>query len=87
MRREGHKLVFTRAFADHHNYNQSDVDRLIQDSQRLGARGLITTSKDAVKLQLLSFEVPCHILDIEILIEDKAQLLEVINKAVGTGSV
>jgi tetraacyldisaccharide-1-P 4'-kinase len=82
LRREGHKLVLTRAFADHHNYNQSDVDSLIQDSQRLGAQGLITTSKDAVKLQLLSFEVPCHILDIEISIEDKAELLEVINKVV-----
>lgn len=82
LRREGHKLVLTRAFADHHNYNQSDVDSLIQDSQRLGAQRLITTSKDAVKLQPLSFEVPCHILDIEISIADKEQLLELLNEAV-----
>ncbi len=82
LRREGHKLVLTRAFTDHHNYNQSDVDNLIQDSRRLGAQGLITTTKDAVKLQHLSFELPCHILDIEISIEDNAQFLEVINKAV-----
>ena len=82
LRREGHKLVLTRAFADHHNYNQSDVDCLIKVSQRLGAQRLITTSKDAVKLQTLSFAVPCHILDIEISFADKAQLLELINKAV-----
>jgi len=82
LQREGHKLALTRAFADHHNYNQSDVDCLIEDSQRLGAQCLITTSKDAVKLRTLSFELPCHILDIEISIEHKDQLLELINKAV-----
>ena len=82
LRREGHNLVLTRAFADHHNFNQLDVDGLIQESKRLGAQSLITTSKDAVKLQAFRFDVPCYMLEIEILIEDKDKLIQIINEAV-----
>jgi tetraacyldisaccharide 4'-kinase len=82
LRGEGYSVVLTRGFPDHHNYDQSDVDRLIKDAKRHGAKHLITTSKDAVKLQSLSFDVPCHILDIEISIKDTVKILEVLHKAV-----
>ena len=82
LRGEGYNVVFTRFFADHHNYDQSDVDRLIQDAKQHGAKHLITTSKDAVKLQALNFDVPCHILEIEISIKDTVKFLEVLHNAV-----
>ena len=82
LRLEGYNVVLTRVFADHHNYDQSDVDRLIQDAQRHGAKHLITTSKDAVKLQSLDFDVPCYVLEIEISIQDTVKFLEVLHNAV-----
>ena len=82
LRSEGHNLVLTRAFADHHKYDQADIDRLMRDAKGQGAERLITTSKDAVKLESITFEVPCYILDIEIAFENTDQFLEVIHKAI-----
>ena len=84
LRVEGHNVVLTRVFSDHHNYDQSDIDRLIHDAQQHGAKHLITTSKDAVKLQSLNFDVPCHILDIEISINDTVSFLEILHKALSS---
>jgi tetraacyldisaccharide 4'-kinase len=40
----------TLAFADHHLYDESDMTRLIDHAQRIGANGFVTTEKDAVKI-------------------------------------
>jgi len=40
-----------RAFPDHHRYTQDDVNRVIRDARRAGAEGVLTTAKDAVKLE------------------------------------
>ena len=37
-------------FRDHHRYVEEDVTRLIAEARRIGADGLVTTEKDAVKL-------------------------------------
>ncbi|MGH9874241.1 MAG: tetraacyldisaccharide 4'-kinase [Pyrinomonadaceae bacterium] len=78
LRREGYTPAATRAFADHHNYNQSDLDRLVNDAKAHGAVGLITTAKDALKLASLKLELPCYVLEIKISIDDDAALLEMI---------
>ena len=38
------------AFADHHQYQDSDFERLAQAARRAGADGFVTTAKDAVKI-------------------------------------
>ena len=43
-----------------------------------GARSILTTAKDAVKLSSLHFEIPCYALEIKISIEDEARLIEMI---------
>jgi tetraacyldisaccharide 4'-kinase len=81
LRREGHGLVFSQTFPDHHIYDQRDVDLLIREAKRRGAKSLITTAKDAVKLGLLVFELPCYVLEIEISIDDKDKLMGLIRNA------
>ena len=81
LRREGYTLSFTRAFADHHNYNQADMARLVADAKASGATGLMTTAKDAIKLSTFELELPCHVLDIQISIDDDDRLIELIRNA------
>jgi tetraacyldisaccharide 4'-kinase len=81
LRKEGCTPVFTRAFTDHHEYNQADLNRLIEEAGNHGARGLITTAKDALKLAALQIELPCYVFEIEISIDDDARLMKMIQAA------
>jgi tetraacyldisaccharide 4'-kinase len=81
LRREGHSLAFTRAFADHHIYCQSDADTLVEQAKSSGARGLITTAKDAIKLTSLNLEIPCYVLEIQISVDDEDRLVQIIRDA------
>jgi tetraacyldisaccharide 4'-kinase len=73
-----HNAVLQKSFPDHHRYTQHDIDGLIEDARRAGARSLVTTAKDAVKLQSLSFSHPCYIVEIEPEIENEAALVQLI---------
>jgi tetraacyldisaccharide 4'-kinase len=81
LRKHGYQLVVEKAFADHHAYTQKDVDGLIAAATRAGARSLITTAKDAVKLRSLSFSLPWQVLQIEIEIQNEAELAQLVTKA------
>jgi tetraacyldisaccharide 4'-kinase len=81
LRRENYSLAFTRAFADHHRYDQSDVDRLVEQAKSSGAVGLITTAKDAIKLSTLKVHLPCYVLDIQISIDEDDRLIKMIHDA------
>lgn len=82
LRREGYRPTFRRTFADHHNYEQSELDVLIREARSAGATSLITTAKDAIKLRSLSLEIPCYVLEIQISIDAADRLVEMIGKAV-----
>jgi tetraacyldisaccharide 4'-kinase len=81
LRRHGYELALEKAFADHHSYTQKDVDGLIAAATRAGAKSLITTAKDAVKLRSLSFSLPWQVLQIEIEIQNEDALVELITAA------
>jgi tetraacyldisaccharide 4'-kinase len=81
LRGEGFAPVFTRVFADHHNYNQSDMDSLVGEAKAKGVKGLITTAKDATKLSALNVELSCYILNIEISIDAEDRLVELVRTA------
>jgi tetraacyldisaccharide 4'-kinase len=83
LRKHGYELILKKAFADHHSYTQKDVDTLIATAARAGAKGLVTTAKDAVKLRSLSFSLPWHVFEIEIEIENESALAELIRVASG----
>lgn len=78
LRREGFELGAERAFPDHHNFVQSDVDLMVAEARARGALSIIATAKDAVKLSSFQFEIPCYVLEIKISIEDEAQLIQLI---------
>lgn len=81
LRREGYQLAFTQTFPDHHRYNQSELDSLVREAKASGAMSLVTTAKDATKLQSFNPGLPCYILDIEISIDDEDRLVDLIRKA------
>ncbi len=78
LRREEVDLVFTRTFPDHHGYDQAEIDSFTREARRRGARSLITTAKDEVKLHSFDFELPCYVLEIEISIDQEDQLIQLI---------
>lgn len=65
-------LAGTMQFADHHRYDQADVDLIEAASRSAGADILLTTAKDDVKLSDLKFEIPCFVAEIEVQIDDAA---------------
>ena len=82
VRKHGYELVCEKAFTDHHWYTQYDINNLIKAANESGAKSLITTAKDAVKLHSLSFSLPLHVLEVEIAIKNEAALVELIRAAV-----
>jgi tetraacyldisaccharide 4'-kinase len=78
LRREQCEPAFTRAFTDHHNYRQSELDALVNEAKARGAEGLITTAKDAIKLSTLNLELPCYALDIQISIDEEGLFVKMI---------
>lgn len=69
-------------FRDHHKYSQTDIDRLTEQARANGAEAVITTAKDAVKLQSLHFKVPCYVAQIRVEIVDEEKLLELVNRTI-----
>ena len=82
LRQEGFELACTQSFTDHHNYHQSDIDRVVEKARTLGATSLITTAKDAVKIRKLTFDLPCYVLEIEIVIDQHDTLVDLIRNSV-----
>lgn len=78
LRREESALAFTRAFDDHHNYNQADLEALVKEAKSCGAGALITTAKDALKVSALNLELPCYVLEIQISIDEENRLIDII---------
>lgn len=82
LRNDGNTLSYTRAFTDHYVYQQSDIDAVVIEAKREGARALITTAKDAVKLRSLRFDLPCYVLEIELEFDDEEKLTGMIREAI-----
>ena len=82
VRGAGYQLKDTSAFRDHYNYQQIDIDRLVNHAAHNGADAVFTTAKDAVKLKSLSFALPCYVVDIAMKIEDEESFLKYIIHAV-----
>jgi tetraacyldisaccharide 4'-kinase len=76
----GVRPAYTRAFADHHVYTQSEIDALSGEARARGAQALLTTAKDAVKLQSINFSLPCYVLEVEIVFDEEAGLLDLIRR-------
>lgn len=82
VRRDGFELSYTRAFNDHHFYTQRDAETVARAAAGRGARALLTTAKDAVKLRGLDFALPCYVVETGLEFDDEARLLGLLRAAV-----
>jgi len=80
---EGHIPVATADFPDHHRYSQRDVNNVIEKVKRAGARALVTTAKDAVKLRDLALDLPCYVMEIEVFLEAETSFVEMVRNVLG----
>lgn len=72
----GAHVVKFRAFADHHPYVPGDLRRMNAEAQEFMAEAMLTTEKDAARLNAEGFELPLTALRIEIEITRNEELLE-----------
>lgn len=85
IRLEGFRAAGFRFFPDHHRYTQSDIDALEKEAGRLGARSLLTTAKDAVKLTGLRIALPVFVAESEAVIDDEETYIGLITGRWETG--
>jgi tetraacyldisaccharide 4'-kinase len=81
LRRAGYQLASTEIFRDHHVYTQVDIDRIVHETSASGARVILTTAKDEVKLRSLRFDLPCYAVEIGIEIDEEDQFRSLIEEA------
>ncbi len=74
----GHSHVIAKAFPDHHYYTQSDLDSFAETARSAGAKAILTTAKDAVKLPELETHLPCYIFDVEIEFSDSENFRRIV---------
>jgi tetraacyldisaccharide 4'-kinase len=70
LRNNDFELTGVSSFPDHHRYIQRDIDRVESEAKKQNADALLTTPKDAVKLTELKFELPCCVVNTNIVIND-----------------
>jgi tetraacyldisaccharide 4'-kinase len=69
-----------RAFADHHRYSRAEAKDLGREAEKFGAKGLITTEKDAQNVQGLSFQLPVWVAVIDLVFMAESELLAAIDR-------
>jgi tetraacyldisaccharide 4'-kinase len=70
LEREGVRLVGRKAFPDHHAYTADDVRSVEASARSAGAEVLITTAKDAVRLDTSRLELKYLVAEIDVRITD-----------------
>ncbi len=77
--REKFTIVATERFGDHYFYTQKDVEKLQKKAKENNAEALLTTAKDAVKLKNLHFEMPCFVVESQMIFDNEKKLREIIH--------
>ncbi|HVG19890.1 MAG TPA: tetraacyldisaccharide 4'-kinase [Blastocatellia bacterium] len=71
----GMNIVNENFFPDHHAFTQEDVERVTKAARETGADAIVTTEKDAVRLESLRHgDVPVYAAQLEIQSEDEVRL-------------
>lgn len=73
----GAKIKDVVVFGDHHNYHKADFIKIRQCAESSGAEWIVTTEKDAVKLECLPFgALDYWVLQIDLVPEEKSHIWE-----------
>ncbi|HNX80845.1 MAG TPA: tetraacyldisaccharide 4'-kinase [Candidatus Omnitrophota bacterium] len=74
VKHQGISVMHTVRFSDHHSYTAGDVDRIVGQARRCRADTIITTEKDAMRLQRLQLSFgsfPVFVFKIELILTKK----------------
>jgi tetraacyldisaccharide 4'-kinase len=67
LRKLGVELIYSRRYADHHRFSESEIAKMFERSKARGARAVITTEKDSVRFPRLGKRpLPVYFLRVEI---------------------
>jgi tetraacyldisaccharide 4'-kinase len=78
----GMNITAESFFPDHHAYSQEDVDTVLQTARDTGADAIITTEKDAVRLEGFSYgDIPVYAAQLEIQSEEEVRLKSLLLRA------
>ena len=81
----GVNILGERFFADHHAYTRDDLDSVIKTARDAGADFIVTTEKDAVRLEGLGkSDIPIYAAQLEIESEDEVRLKSLLLRAMIT---
>ncbi len=78
LRRENFNLAATEIFPDHHFYTPEDISKLEKKARQNGAEILITTAKDAVKLNDLESDFPFFSAQNRIIFDDRENFINLL---------
>lgn len=76
-------IVEGEHFPDHHIYSRDDIERLSKKFAESGVDWIITTEKDAVKLESHELTVPILVLKIELRLENESTFWKLISEKIG----
>jgi len=78
----GMNITAESFFPDHHAYSQEDVDTILQTARDTGADAIITTEKDAVRLEGFNHgDIPVYAAQLEIQSEEEVRLKSLLLRA------
>jgi tetraacyldisaccharide 4'-kinase len=75
------------AYRDHHAYSQKDIERIIAEARSVGARCLITTEKDSIRLDIslrsaLEVQFPLVVADLHLSLTDQDQCMDALKSLI-----
>jgi len=81
--RVGINIVGENFFRDHHAFAQADLDRVSQAAKETGADAIVTTEKDAIRLEGLTHgEIPVYAAQLELQSDDDVKLKSLLLRTV-----
>jgi tetraacyldisaccharide 4'-kinase len=76
-------IVSENFFSDHHVFTQEDLERVTQAAREKGADAIVTTEKDAVRLEGLKLgDIPFYAAMLEVQSEDEVRLKSLLLRTV-----
>jgi tetraacyldisaccharide 4'-kinase len=82
----GINIVNEQFFRDHHAFTQADLDEITRSAKQAGAEAILTTEKDAVRLEGLTHgDIPLYAAQVEIQSDDEVRLKSLLLRTVSKG--
>ena len=82
----GINIVSEKFFRDHHAFTQADLDEITRTAKEAGADAILTTEKDAVRLEGLTHgDIPTYAAQLELQSDDEVRLKSLLLRTVSRG--